>query len=302
MSDFKMIIVLGAARSGTSMISRLMDGCKNVVYIPEPKYIWKYKNFSHGHDMLTPEHLNAEKKDWIRNRFKKYLDTSEGDVLLEKTPSNSLRFEFVYNIFPEAKYVHIIRDGRSVALSARHRWRGMRTATESKFQHPDSDVSKTTREKITDKWKLKEIWSPGFIRELSYIAPLYLNNMGLKKDSLWGPLFPGLKEAYKKLELIEACALQWKVCTESVINFSKSERFKGEYFEIRYEDIYAGNESKIKELFEFTGLPFEDVEERVKIWREKNERSPTIDMTDEDRHLFNKHCWYLMKNLGYYDS
>ncbi len=73
-----MIIVLGAARSGTSMISRLMNGCENVVYIPEPKYIWKYKNFTHGHDMLTPEHLSDEKKRWIRKRFKEYLEKWRG--------------------------------------------------------------------------------------------------------------------------------------------------------------------------------------------------------------------------------
>lgn len=295
-----MIIVLGAARSGTSMISRLMAGCKNVAYIPEPKYIWKYKNFKHGHDMLTPDHLTDEKKRWIKKRFREYLEDQKKEVLLEKTPSNSLRFEFVYNIFPDAKFVHIIRDGRSVALSARHRWRGMQTASESKFQHPDSDVTKTTQEKIEDKWNLKEIWTPGFIRELNYIVPLYLNNMGWKQDSVWGPLFPGIRDAYKKMELIEVCALQWKICTESVINFSKSDRFKGEYFEIRYEDVYTGNESSIKDLFEFTELPYENVEERVKIWREKHQSPSKINMSEEDLHLFNKHGWYLMKSLGYY--
>lgn len=294
-----MIIVLGAARSGTSMICRLMNGCENVVFISEPKYTWKYKNFTHGHDMLTLEHLTDEKKRWIRNRFREHLNTYKGEVLLEKTPSNSLRFEFVYNIFPEAKYVHIIRDGRRVALSARHRWQGMQTATESKFQHPDSDVSKTTREKIEEKWNLKEIWSPGFIRELSYIIPLYLNNTGWKKQSLWGPLYPGIREAYKKLELIEVCALQWKTSVESVINFSKSERFKGEYYEIRYEDVFAGNESKIKELFEFVELPFGHVDERVRIWREKHESSSKIEISEEDLHLFNKHCRHFMKSLGY---
>lgn len=299
MNDFKMIIVLGAARSGTSMISRLLDASGNVVYIQEPKYIWKYKNFSPGHDMLTPDHLSDEKKNWIRNRFKQYLDQHQGEILLEKTPSNSLRFEFVYNIFPNAKYVHIIRDGRSVALSARERWQGRQTATEAKYLHPKSTISKTTKHKITVKWTRKEIRSLDFVRELGYIIPLYLNNMGLKKDSLWGPLFPGIKDAYKKLELIEVCALQWKYCTESVINFSNSERFMGDYFEIRYEDIVSGNESKVRELFNFVELPYSDVEKRIQSKRKHSKGSSKLEITDKDRHLIDKHCWYLLENLGY---
>lgn len=295
-----MIIILGAARSGTSMISRLLNAAENVVYIPEPKYTWKYKNFSHGHDMLTPDHLTEEKKNWIRNRFKETLDRYKGEVLLEKTPSNSLRFEFVYNIFPNAKFVHIIRDGRRVALSARQRWQGKHTVTETKYQHPKSTISRTTKQKIKQKWDLKEIRSINFIHELNYIIPLYLNNMGWRKDSLWGPLFPGIKEAYKKLELIEVCALQWKICTESVLNFSKSNRFKGDYFEIRYEDIMAGNESKIKELVDFTALRYSDIEEKVSKWKNRSGNSSKLEMTERDEHLFNKHCWHLMKTLGYY--
>lgn len=294
-----MIIILGAARSGTSMLTHLLNHLEQVVYIPEPKYIWKYKNLSHGHDMLRPEHLTEKKKSWIKKRFKEYLETNNGEILLEKTPSNSLRFEFVYNIFPDAKYVHIIRDGRKVAISARERWQGKQTTTEKRYRHLGSSISKSTLKKVKQKWALNGVRSANLIYELNYLLPLYLNNMGLKKDSLWGPLFPGIKEAYKKMDLIEVCALQWKYCTESVINFSKSERFNGDYFEIRYEDFVRGNKTRMEEMFTFLGLPFNEKIRTVSNQIYSNYTPSNVEISEKDNHLIDKHCRTLLNSLGY---
>lgn len=84
----------------------------------EPRYVWKYKNFHVGHDMLTKEHITPEIREHIVNYFKDQF-LNNGEILLEKTPSNTLRFEFVYNLFPNAKYIHIIRNGVDVAFSAK---------------------------------------------------------------------------------------------------------------------------------------------------------------------------------------
>lgn len=297
--DFKMIIILGAARSGTTMLSRLLKNAENVVYIAEPKYIWKYKNFILGHDMLTANHLTDEIKRTIRKRFKEYLELNGGEILLEKTPSNALRFEFVYNIFPNAKFIHLIRDGRRVAISARERWMGKQSNTEKKYIHPKSSISGVTRRKIKQKWERQEIRYLDVLYNLNNIIHLYLNNMGVLKHSIWGPLFPGIKEAYKKMELIEVCALQWKYCVESVLNFSKSEQFKGDYFEIRYEDIVQGDKSKVQEMFQFAGLEYN---EHAKHWASainKSYNPSKLEINESDLHLINKHCRVLLDYLGY---
>jgi hypothetical protein len=49
-------------------------------------------------------------------------------LLVEKLPENSFRVRWLSAIFPAARFIHIIRDGRDVALSLRQRgWDGVTT-------------------------------------------------------------------------------------------------------------------------------------------------------------------------------
>jgi len=46
----------------------------------------------------------------IRQAFEKY-ERTHGGVVVEKTPSNVLRIPFINEVFPEARYIHIYRNG-----------------------------------------------------------------------------------------------------------------------------------------------------------------------------------------------
>ena len=298
-SDFNMVIILGAARSGTHMLSRLLSAPDNVVYIGEPKYLWKYKNTHHGHDMLTPRHLTDEIRQKIRSQFHSYLSEGGGEILLEKTPSNSLRFEFVYNIFPEAKYVHIIRDGRDVARSARKRWLGEQSQSEKRYSHPNSTIQGATRGKIRQKVNRNEFRFIDVVKSLNYVLPLFLNNIGLKRKSVWGPRFPGIRQAFKKMELIEVCALQWKHCVESILNFSQSDRFHGHYFEICYEEIVKGESERIEQMFDFAGIQYDENARSEADYIKNRFSPPRKELNEEELHLINRHCKLLLDYLDY---
>lgn len=62
-----------------------------------------------GHS-LTEEDITEERI----NRARSYLTEKR---LVVKNPGNSLRIPFIKKIFPDVKFVHIIRDGRDVASS-----------------------------------------------------------------------------------------------------------------------------------------------------------------------------------------
>jgi hypothetical protein len=58
--------------------------------------------------------LDAVMLDWAASRGA----TRWGD----KSPGFITKMDTLHRIFPEARYVHIVRDGRDVMLSVRHRW------------------------------------------------------------------------------------------------------------------------------------------------------------------------------------
>jgi len=56
-------------------------------------------------------------KDFFYKMIDHYLDLRGKQIFAEKTPSNSYCFPQLSEIFPEAKFIHIYRDGRDVVCS-----------------------------------------------------------------------------------------------------------------------------------------------------------------------------------------
>ena len=112
----KPVFIIGCARSGTSILGELIASHPGVKYIFEASHIWELggagENESHR---LTREHATEAVKNQIRDWFKGQAEGA--DVLVEKNPRNSLRIPYISEIFPGARFIHIVRDGRDVACS-----------------------------------------------------------------------------------------------------------------------------------------------------------------------------------------
>ncbi len=66
---------------------------------------------------------SEESRRCLRRTFKEILRYTGGLVLLSKRTANNRRIDYLRSVFPEAKFVHLVRDGRAVAYSLlRVRW------------------------------------------------------------------------------------------------------------------------------------------------------------------------------------
>jgi hypothetical protein len=234
------VIILGAPRSGTNI---LRDSIANLSKIAtwdcdEIPYIWRYGNKKYPTDLLTSEMANTKIKNYIRNEFEKISLKYKKDYILEKTCANTLRVNFVNKIFPEAKFINIIRNGLDVTHSIITRW-------ESKFS-----LSYTLK-------KLKYVPKV----DIPYYGIQFLKNRVYKKVNnnrlkLWGPIF--LKEEeLKNLTLEEIASLQWVSCVQNAkdaLNNIKEEKI----FNIKYEDFVVAPHKSIKNLSEFIGITYND--------------------------------------------
>ena len=109
-------LIMGCARSGTSILGELIGSHPDVRYKHEAHSIWNKaglgENDSHR---LLASHANDKIKRKIRRRFE--YAKGQAEFLAEKCPRSVLRVPFIRDVFPEAKLVHIYRDGRDVACS-----------------------------------------------------------------------------------------------------------------------------------------------------------------------------------------
>lgn len=109
-------LVFGCARSGTSILGELIAAHPDVKYIFEAHSIWEVAGVGeNGSNRLTAQQATAPVEEQLRRWFETHANTAR--LVVEKNPRNALRVPFLRQIFPEAKLIHIVRDGRDVACS-----------------------------------------------------------------------------------------------------------------------------------------------------------------------------------------
>ncbi|QDS97525.1 sulfotransferase family protein [Adhaeretor mobilis] len=218
------IVVVGAPRSGTTRLGQLIAAHPSLHEVEEPRLTWRYGNDSKS-DALRPEDARPEVIAHIRKSFAEQIRKSGKTRLLEKTPSNSLRLGFVLRVLPDAKLVHITRNGIDSSLSIRSFWQ---------------NASQGTQHVMPGKWKarLREIK----LRQIPYYAMEVLRRLAPRPltkvvgKNLWGPRLPGLRGMVEELDLLEVAAQQWRACVEAAradgLQFAKES-----YNEIKLEEL-----------------------------------------------------------------
>jgi protein-tyrosine sulfotransferase len=126
-----LVFIGGAGRSGTTLFRAMLDAHPRFYCGPEMKLIPAICNIraqiaTQTGSALAQKGLDqAAMDDLVRTFVASLLKRMGGDGvrLAEKTPHNVLWFEELGRLFPNAKFVHLVRDGRAVAASlVKQRW------------------------------------------------------------------------------------------------------------------------------------------------------------------------------------
>jgi Sulfotransferase family len=142
------LFVVGCPRSGTTLLRRMLDAHPELAITPETH--WITRSFERGigvtpDGVATPElvsHLFASPKfrrtgieradlesllrrsarvsyaEFVRGFFDLYGRLEDKALVGDKTPGYVRSLPLLHALFPKTRFVHLIRDGRDVALSA----------------------------------------------------------------------------------------------------------------------------------------------------------------------------------------
>lgn len=243
------VIIVGMARSGTTLVSHVLGSLSNVHIEVEPHALWKSGNF---------KYLNDEEYDLspiiISNIRKKFTESLGNKIFVEKSPINCLRPHLVYAVFPEAKIVYIERDPvrciySNYSRSLKNDSFKLSIIVRKYFKYTgSSDLSGAISErKLFQQIKASDI--PAFV---SYTARMFYLRQ-IKKMLPFGPKLKDFVSIVKEKGLL----------AYHVDVYKRSLKYKEVYQELygsnmqsfKMEEIMMSKE-KTEELIKFSEIPY----------------------------------------------
>jgi len=156
----EIIFIIGNSRSGTTMLSRILNNHDQITSFNElhffndivKKPLEEKINLANAIDIANKLQNRIDNDVWSKINNSEYSSLSNkviGDIdkdklnsftvfdavmnyqrktnktryVLEQTPKNILYYEEIIEVYPNAKFVHLIRDPRAVLASQKNRWK-----------------------------------------------------------------------------------------------------------------------------------------------------------------------------------
>ncbi|MHC4617458.1 MAG: sulfotransferase family protein [Planctomycetota bacterium] len=123
----KPIFIVGTGRSGTTILGTVMSIHRDVGYLMEPKALWHVicpeedvsGNYSCGtaRYRLGEQEASSDVRRAAHRLFGNYLALTLSKQVVDKDPELIFRVPFVRAIFPDAKFVFLVRNGWNTCYS-----------------------------------------------------------------------------------------------------------------------------------------------------------------------------------------
>ena len=232
------VVLLGAARSGTKLLRDCLALDPRIAKVPHDiNYVWRLGNEELTHDELAPSDLTPQATVRIRGHLARFA--ADRHLVVEKTVSNCLRVPFVAAVLPEARYVHLVRDGRDVAESVERQW----------LAKPDwLGMLRKAR-------TFPMLQSPGYA--VRYAEATMRRATGrADRKAVWGPRYAGMDADLATEDLLTVCARQWARCVERTMEglaMIAPERVHT----VRYETFVTDPVSTLSQVGSFLGVDFD---------------------------------------------
>lgn len=234
------IILLGNFRSGTTLLQRLIARHPDTVPLYEPVGLWLYADPGRSDDEFDETDATERVKRYIRKQFLKFQQANGGRRIVEKTPHNILRIPFVRAIFPEARYVYIVRNPLSYISSVELKWQkpaGRKRIMKRLAHTPPTQWHRYFGRFVTQQWEKK-------VRKRKYL-------------SVWGPRYRGIHDDLKQDGQMAVIARQWARSAEKAQGDLAGFR-AGEVLAIRYEDLVREPVEQMRRIYAHVGLEMSD--------------------------------------------
>lgn len=135
----KPIFIVGMGRSGSTILGKILSLHPDIGFLNESKAVWYTVDpqcdiVGHFQTGAAKYHLTAEdaglmQQQTARKLFYFYAGLTRSRRILDKNPEIVYRLSFVKTIFPDAKFILLVRNGWDTVYSVAHWWQQVNNMT-----------------------------------------------------------------------------------------------------------------------------------------------------------------------------
>ncbi|MBN1966008.1 MAG: sulfotransferase [Anaerolineae bacterium] len=121
------VFIIGCGRSGTTILGETLSKHPALVYLNEPRPLWVNDPRTDvwspaarergGRLRLAADDAHPDAQRTLQQAFAFALFGQPGSRMVEKLPINSFRVGYIDRLFPDALFIHLVRNGVEVAQS-----------------------------------------------------------------------------------------------------------------------------------------------------------------------------------------
>ena len=135
------IFIVGCQRSGTTVLRLMLDSHPRISCGPETRFLEDLAKLT-TENWTRLAHYGCTQQYWL-DAIARFFGTIQSDYAAsrgkarwaDKTPRYALSLDFIDQLFPRCQVVHVVRDGRDVVASHRHRF-GYKAAAKAAEKWP----------------------------------------------------------------------------------------------------------------------------------------------------------------------
>ncbi|MEM1252665.1 MAG: sulfotransferase [Cyanobacteria bacterium P01_H01_bin.21] len=232
----KPIFIVGVPHSGTSWLGRVLAKHPKVIDRSETNYVWMWGNAWKSNDVLLSDDVTSKIRKHIEHRITQHFRVDSEHRYCDKTPRNCLRIPFIYELFPDAKIIFVIRDGRAVLRSIQRQ-----------NVNPTNQVMQ--KEVL---YRLQNVPWEDLYMYLPRVKWIVRRLMG-KPLNYWGARPPGWQEWPGRYSHPVVIAKQWAESTR-IARQEGNKLPSDNYLEVRYEDLIENPAAGVDQVMRFLEL------------------------------------------------
>jgi hypothetical protein len=245
--------IIGSPRSGTTILENILNCHPKISEWYEPYYLWGSYFPDKGDDIWSDCYLTENCKKLIQQEYANFARKSHKSIVLDKSHQYVFNIKIVQKIFPKAKWIHILRDGRDVTLSIHKEW----IKRKNMIQHKDFlKLFRVTWNMLKRQpfWRYRLMAVIYELRTNSSLRPSrYLNKSKWNGNIGWGLRFENWQKYLETHSTLQFNALQWVKSVEAVRqNWSLLQ--DDSKVEIRYEDLLKAPGETLNNVLEVLGV------------------------------------------------